>query len=40
MSTESYIEHVALHLATENHRLFMMADMILQNKADQISKLL
>jgi hemerythrin-like domain-containing protein len=35
---KTYIDHVALHLAKENHRLFMMADMILQNKADQVSK--
>jgi hemerythrin-like domain-containing protein len=33
---KSYIDHVALHLAKENHRLFMMADMILQSKADQV----
>ncbi|HXV45178.1 MAG TPA: hypothetical protein VD736_00715 [Nitrososphaera sp.] len=26
---KNYIDHVALHLAKENHRLFMMADMIL-----------
>lgn len=35
---KSYIDHVALHLAKENHRLFMMADMILQSKAEQINK--
>jgi hemerythrin-like domain-containing protein len=35
---KTYIDHVALHLAKENHRLFTMADMILQNKADQVSK--
>lgn len=35
---KSYIDHMALHLAKENHRLFMMADMILQGKADQVSK--
>jgi hemerythrin-like domain-containing protein len=35
---KGYIDHVALHLAKENHRLFMMADMILQGKADQVSK--
>jgi hemerythrin-like domain-containing protein len=35
---KSYIDHVALHLAKENHRLFMMADMILQGKAEQVSK--
>ena len=35
---KGYIDHVALHIAKENHRLFMMADMILQNKADQVSK--
>jgi hemerythrin-like domain-containing protein len=33
---KSYIDHVALHLAKENHWLFMMADMILQNKTDQV----
>ncbi len=35
---KGYIDHVALHLAKENHRLFMMADMILQGKSDQINK--
>ncbi|AFU58279.1 putative hemerythrin HHE cation binding domain protein [Candidatus Nitrososphaera gargensis Ga9.2] len=35
---KGYIDHVALHLAKENHRLFMMADMILQGKADQINR--
>jgi hemerythrin-like domain-containing protein len=34
----AYIDHVALHLAKENHRLFMMADMILQGKADQVNR--
>lgn len=35
---KGYIDHVALHLAKENHRLFMMADMILQGKAEQVNK--
>lgn len=35
---KAYVEHVALHLAKENQRLFMMADMILQSRADQVSK--
>jgi hemerythrin-like domain-containing protein len=35
---KSYVDHVALHLAKENHRLFMMADMILQGRAEQVSK--
>jgi hemerythrin-like domain-containing protein len=35
---KAYVEHVASHLAKENHRLFMMADMILQGRADQVSK--
>ncbi|HEX7033928.1 MAG TPA: hemerythrin domain-containing protein [Nitrososphaera sp.] len=34
---KAYIDHVALHLAKENHRLFMMADMILQGKAQQVN---
>jgi hemerythrin-like domain-containing protein len=34
---KNYIDHVALHLAKENHRLFMMADMLLQNKADRVN---
>jgi hemerythrin-like domain-containing protein len=34
---KGYIDHVALHLAKENHRLFMMADMLLQGKAEQVS---
>ena len=33
---KGYIDHVALHLAKENHRLFMMADMLLQGKAGQV----
>ena len=33
---KSYVDHVALHLAKENHRLFMMADMLLQGKAGQV----
>ena len=32
-----YLDHVALHIAKENNRLFMMADMILQSKAEQVS---
>ncbi|HXG06353.1 MAG TPA: hemerythrin domain-containing protein [Nitrososphaera sp.] len=34
---KAYIDHVALHLAKENHRLFMMADMILQGKSQQVN---
>lgn len=34
---KSYVDHVALHLAKENHRLFMMADMMLSGKAEQIN---
>ena len=34
---KAYIDHVALHLAKENHRLFMMADMLLQGKSEQVS---
>lgn len=33
---KGYIDHVALHLAKENHRLFMMADMLLQGKAGEV----
>lgn len=35
---KGYVDHVALHLAKESHRLFMMADMILQSKVEQVSK--
>jgi len=35
---KAYIDHVALHLSKENNRLFMMADMLLQGKTEQISK--
>jgi len=35
---KSYIDHVVLHLAKENHLLFMMADMILQGKANQVNR--
>ena len=34
---KGYIDHVALHLAKENHRLFMMADMMLQGKAGEVN---
>lgn len=34
---KGYTDHVALHLAKENHRLFMIADMILQGKAQQVN---
>ncbi len=34
---KSYIDHVALHLSKENKRLFMMADMLLQGKAEQVN---
>ncbi len=33
---KGYVDHVALHLAKENNRLFMMADMLLQRKAGQV----
>jgi hemerythrin-like domain-containing protein len=33
---KSYVDHVALHLAKENHRLFVMADMVLQSRAEEI----
>jgi len=35
---KGYIDHVALHLAKENQRLFLMADMVLQGKADQVKR--
>jgi hemerythrin-like domain-containing protein len=34
---KGYVDHVALHLAKENNRLFMMADMLLQGKAGQVN---
>jgi hemerythrin-like domain-containing protein len=34
---KSYVDHVALHLAKENHRLSAMADMVLQGRAEQIN---
>jgi hemerythrin-like domain-containing protein len=35
---KSYVDDVALHhLAKENHRLFVMADMVLQGRAEQIN---
>lgn len=34
---KSYIDHVALHLADkENYRLFVMADMVLQGRGEEI----
>lgn len=33
---KSYIDHVALHLARENYRLFVMADMVLQGRGEEI----
>jgi hemerythrin-like domain-containing protein len=33
---KSYVDHVALHLAKENHRLFVMADMVLLGRAEEI----
>ncbi len=33
---KSYIDHVALHLARENYRLFVMADMVLQGRGKEI----
>jgi hemerythrin-like domain-containing protein len=35
---KNYIDHVALHLSKENQRLFMMADMLLQQNAEQVKK--
>lgn len=35
---KNYVDHVALHLGKENHRLFMMADMMLQGKAEQVGR--
>jgi hemerythrin-like domain-containing protein len=35
---KNYVDHVALHLGKENHRLFMMADMMLRGKAEQVGK--
>jgi hemerythrin-like domain-containing protein len=34
---KSYVDHVTLHLAKENHRLFVMPDMVLQCRAEQIN---
>jgi hemerythrin-like domain-containing protein len=34
----SYIDHVSQHLTKENFRLFAMADMMLQGKAQQVNK--
>jgi hemerythrin-like domain-containing protein len=33
---KSYVDHMALHLAKENHRLFVMGDMVLQGRAEEI----
>ena len=33
---KSYIDHVALHLARENYRLFVMADIVLQGRGEEI----
>jgi hemerythrin-like domain-containing protein len=34
----SYVEHVSAHIAKENLRLFMMADMILKSRQDAVDK--
>lgn len=33
---KSYIDHMALHLAKENYRPFVMADMVLQGRGEEI----
>lgn len=35
---KGYIDHVGLHLGKENYRLFVMADMILQARAGQVTE--
>lgn len=35
---QAYTDHVSQHLTKENFRLFVMADMMLKAKADQVSK--
>lgn len=35
---QAYTDHVSQHLTKENFRLFVMADMMLGSKADQVSK--
>jgi hemerythrin-like domain-containing protein len=37
---KSYTDHVALHLSKENERLFMMADTLLQQNAEQVIRIL
>lgn len=34
----AYVDHVSSHLTKENFRLFMMADMVLSGKAEQVNK--
>lgn len=34
----TYVEHVSSHLTKENLRLFMMADMILKGKSDEVNR--
>ena len=36
-SIDEYINHVSLHLAKENQRLFVMADMILKDQEDAVN---
>ena len=33
---DKYVEHVEMHLAKENQRLFVMADMILSHQSKEI----
>lgn len=35
---QAYTDHVSQHLTKENFRLFVMADMMLNSKADQVNK--
>ena len=35
---EKYIDHVSLHLSKENQRLFVMADMILADQQENLTK--
>ena len=35
---QAYTDHVSQHLTKENFRLFVMADMMLKAKADQVNK--
>ena len=35
---QAYTDHVSQHLTKENFRLFVMADMLLKSKVDQVNK--